>query len=275
MPFQQNRRPRRKNNQRRRPYKKKQVKRKVPYKSSKGYVAPYAYNVEIRHIDLARGVEEVNMAANTADTDIPKNTTLMMPCAFNSDTDTLHHDGSWITPKWLKSKFRVSFDNIEPDHADSMKGFNLYYVQGVIHSTGNKSGARLDSIANWFTDIKSEVGKQLVNSDMSSDYLEFTQKNRAVRILKRELIKPNRNRSIRKAILTGTAGELFTAPPPVEFSVNHALPNFKQRMTAITGVDSCLNNTYIPFVAFMCDELTANTGTIRIEHNSRFYYTDM
>jgi hypothetical protein len=212
------------------------------------------------------------MRDNAASATIPKNTTLVMPAGFNSDTGTIQYDGSWITPKWLKSKFRVSFDAIDPEHADSVKGFNLYMIQGVIKNTGAKSGAPVDTFTNWAAHIKNEVGTQLVNSDFSSDYLEFTRANRNVKIIKKVLIKPNRNGSIRKFLDVTNGG--YSCPPPVEFSINHSIPLFKQRMTAVTGTDA-LNEMYIPFVAFQCDELTSNTGTFEIEHNSRFYYSDM
>lgn len=242
------------------------------YKSSKGLSVPRAYNVEVRQANLDSGVETINMRDNAASATIPKNTTLVMPAGFNSDTGTIQYDGSWITPKWLTSKFRVSFDNIDPEHADSVKGFNLYMIQGVIKNTGAKAGVATDTFTNWCSDIKDEVGRQLVNSDFSSDYLDFTRANRNVKIVKKTLLKPQRNSSIRKYLDVSNGG--YSAPPPMEFSVSHSIPNFKQRMTAVTGTDA-LNEMYIPFVAFMCDELTANTGTFRIEHNSRFYYTDM
>jgi hypothetical protein len=188
-------------------------------------------------------------------------------------------NGNWLCPKWLTSKFRLSFDRIIPDHADSAKGFNLWMYTGVIKTTGEKSGADVSSYANWTADILTTVGSQLVDSDFDSDYLEFTKKNRNVRIIKKELIRPKRNQSIRKAIIASTDGESYTAPPPMCMSVSHNIPLFKQRVVDANPVSAQiqpqLNNCYIPFVAFMCDELTRDTGTITIEQSSRFYFTDM
>ena len=248
----------------------------VPYKSSRGLVAPRAYNVEVYQRDLAPQL--TNFGDNAATATLPKNTSLHMPCMFNaSDSDTSESvNGKWLTPKWLKSKFRISFDRIIPDHADSAKGFNLWMIQGVIKTTGDKSGSDSSSYANWTADILNVVGKNLVDSDFDSDYLEFTRKNRNVKIIKKRLIRPKRNQSVRQAIIASTDGESYTAPPPMCLSVNHELPNFKQY--TITNNDETrpiMNNCYIPFVAFMCNELTRDTGTFTIEQSSRFYYNDM
>ncbi len=253
----------------------------VPYKSAKGYVAPYAYNVEMLSIVLPNQL--TNMAANSATTAIPKNTTLFMPAMFNSATETPtvnQPNGQWLTPKYLTSKFRISFDKIVADHADSRKGFNIWLYHGVIKNTGSKNGARVDSQANWTTDIETLVGQELVNSDFSSDYLDFTQKNRNVQIIKKQMLKPSRDNTIRKAIIAGTSEEVYTAPSPICMTIKHQVPNFKQRYArpnigTSALIDPLLNNMYIPFVAVCCDELTRNTGTITVEQSSKFYFTDM
>lgn len=248
------------------------------YKSSKGLSVPRAYNVEVLQRDLLP--QSTNFRDNSATATLPKNTSIHMPCMFNGADELLEFSftGNWLTPKWLTSKFRLSFDNIVADHADSAKGFNLWMYTGVVKSTGNKSGSDISTYANWTADILDVVGKELVDSDFDSDYLEFTKKNRNIRIIKKQLIRPKRNQSIRKAIIASTDGENYTAPPPMCMSVNHALPNFKQRVAhPDSGLrfQPMLNDMYIPFVAFMCNELTANTGTITIEQSSRFYFTDM
>jgi len=244
------------------------------YKSSKGLVAPRAYNVEV----LQRNLEpqSTDFGDNAATATLPKNTSIHMPCMFNAADTACPVDvkGNWLTPKWLKSKFRISFDNIVADHADSRKGFNLWMVQGVVKTTGEKSGANTANYTVWTGDILDVVGQNLVDSDFDSDYLEFTRANRNIKIIKKQLIRPKRNQSVRKAIIASTDGENFTAPPPVCLSVNHELPNFKQRNSG-THNEPKMNNSYIPFVAFMCDELTRDTGTFTIEQSSRFYFTDL
>lgn len=244
----------------------------VPYNSAKGYRAPYAYNVEILNVTLPN--QSTDMGRNGATTAIPKNTSLFMPAMFHSDTPAIAQDGNWICPKFLTSKFRISFDKIVADHADSRKGFNIWLYHGVIKNTGAKNGARVDTQANWTTDIKTLVGSELVQSAFSSDYLDFTQKNRNVKIIKKQLLRPSRNNTIRKAIIAGTSEEVYTAPSPMCMTINHEVPNFKQRVEHASA-DPLLNNMYIPFVAVCCDELTANTGTITVEQSSRFYFSDM
>lgn len=269
---------------RRRPRKRVQKPRKsygTVYKSSRGLKVPRAYNVEVHQRDLSPQLTD--FGDNVASASLPKNTSIHMPCMFNAaDSDTSGQNrvnGNWLTPKWLTSKFRISFDKIVPDHADSAKGFNLWMYTGLIKTTGDKSGADSSTYANWTADILEVVGKQLVDSDFDSDYLEFTKKNRNVRILKKQLIRPKRNQSIRQAIVSGTGGENYTAPPPMCMSVSHNVPLFKQRIETPSGMlqeeAPIMNNCYIPFVAFMCNELTRDTGTITIEQSSRFYWTDM
>lgn len=249
--------------------------RRMPYKSSRGKTAPYAYNVEVLQRDLAPQLTQ--FTNNDATASIPENFQLHMPCMFNSQDSNPDPfpNGNWLTPKWLKSKFRISFDKIVADHADSAKGFNLWMVQGVIKSTGEKSGADTSSYANWTADILTMVGKQCLESDMTANYLDFTKKNRNIRIIQKRLIKGNRNGTLRKAIIASDDGENYTAPSPVCLSINHALPNFKQRLASGHNEPTIMNQSYVPFVAFYCDELTRNTGSFTIEQSSRFYYTDM
>ena len=211
--------PKRNQPKRRRPAKAKRVQKPrksygTVYKSSRGLVVPRAYNVEVLQRDLTP--QTTQFGQNDATTSIPANFQLHMPCMFNEDDEDTNSPvtGSWITPKWLKSKFRISFDNIVADHADSRKGFNLWMIQGVIKSTGEKSGANTASYAAWCADIKTMVGKQCLDSDMTANYLDFTKKNRNIRIVQKRLIKPNRNQSVRQAIFASTDGESYSAPPP-------------------------------------------------------------
>ena len=252
--------------------------RRMPYKSSRGKVVPYAYNVEVHQRTLSP--QSTVFGQNDATASIPANFQLHMPCMFNAaDGIVARNPDSWLTPKWLKSKFRISFDNIVADHADSRKGFNLWMIQGVVKSTGEKSGAdTTQDYSDWCADIKAMVGKQCLESDMTANYLDFTKKNRNIRIIQKKLIRPSRNSTVRKAVLATTDGESYTAPSPVCLSINHALPNFKQRTTTADQgslLKPILNQSYVPFVAFYCNELTRDTGSFTIEQSSRFYYTDL
>jgi len=271
------RKPRRNKPKRKTTYRKKtNAPRRMPYKSSRGKVVPYAYNVEVLQRNL--DPQSTDFGHNDATVNIPANFQLHMPCMFNAEDDpTAPVAGTWLTPKWLKSKFRISFDEIKSDHDDSKKGFNLWMIQGVVKTTGDKSGADTSSYAQWTADIKTMVGKQCLDSDMSSNYLEFTKKNRNIRIIQKKLIRGNRNGTLRKAVLATADGESYTAPSPVCLSINHALPNFKQRITDLTSTHThpIMNQSYVPFVAFYCNELTRDNGNFVIEQSSRFYYSDM
>jgi hypothetical protein len=183
-----------------------------------------------------------------------------------------------MTPCYINQKFRISFDKIVPDHADSEKGFNLRMHVVRLKVTPSKFGARVDSLANFSADVEANILLQLRNSNMTADFLEYSRKNRDIQILSTEHIKPNRNSAIRKVITTGTTDEIFSCPPPICKTVNHSIAKLKTRVMPDAFIspsaDQFPANLWVPLVAFTCEELSLQTGTITIEHASRTYYQD-
>ena len=269
--------------------KRKRAKSKRPitkYKSARGKITPAAYNVEVQHWELKS--YSTNFRDNAATSAKPKNTLVLLPCLSNNqvlvDDTSPAANGNWLTPKFLTSKLRISFQDIVPDHADSAQGFKLRVHIGQLRMSAFKAQEPANSYASpdlWLDAVSDLVKQNLVDSNLTSDFMDYAQRNRNIQILSSWLVKPNRNASIRQAITPGAAsGENYTAPPPVCYNIKHRIPTFKTRINSTVGptVDNngqCLDNLFIPFIALTCDQLTSNTGTFQVEHSSRFYFTDM
>lgn len=250
------------------------------YRSSRGKVAPAAYNVEVKHWELAN--YSTDFRDNAATTSKPKNTLVLVPC-ISKTGPVSSVDGNWCTPKFLTSKLRISFNDIVPDHADSAQGFKLRVHVGQLRMSAFKAQIGAQSFATtdlWLDAVSDLIKQNLVDSNLTSDFMEYAQRNRNIQILSSWLVKPNRNASIRKAVMPATTGENYTAPPPVCYNIKHRIPLFKTRINKPFNITlqpdaQCLDNIFIPFITLTCDQLTANTGTFKVEHSSRFYFTDM
>ena len=263
-------------------------KKKRAYPSARGNYVPRAYNVETKIIELPP--QATNLTNNDASDTRPKNTLVILPASWDANTTPQNNrintvDGQWATPCYINQKFRLSFDKLVADHVDSAEGFTLKMHIGRLKVTPSKFGAR-SNFAFYCADCLAQVYKELAESDFDSDFLEYSKRNRNIEIISTKNIVPNRNGSFRKAILPAQGqgqGETFTAPPPVERAVNHRVAKLKTRVdvaqdTADPPLEQSLamfNNLWVPFVAFSCNQLTANTGYIHVEQSSRLYFQDM
>ena len=264
------------------------ARKKKAYPSARGNYVPKAYNVETKIIELPP--QSTNLTNNDASDTRPKNTLVLLPATWQVNTHEQHPrvnaiDGLWATPCYINQKFRLSFDKLVADHVDSAEGFTLKMHIGRLKITPSKFGARTDLFSSYVADCEAQVYKELAESDFDSDFLEYSKRNRNIEIISTKNIVPNRNGSFRKAILPAQGqgqGETFTAPPPIERAVNHKIAKLKTRVTTVdmpatqTGATyTMFDNLWVPFVAFSCNQLTANTGYIHVEHSSRLYFQDM
>lgn len=257
-------------------------KKKKTYPSARGNYVPKAYNVETKIIDLPP--QATNLTNNDASAIRPKNTLVLLPATWDANTtvqvaNVNAVDGNWATPCYINQKFRLSFDKLVADHADSREGFTLKMHVGRLKISPSKFGARVDTLANYAADCLAQVYKEMAESDFDSDFLEYSKRNRNIEIFKTTNIVPNRNGSFRKAILPAAGqgqGETFTSPPPIERAINHRVAKLKTRV-ATAGNDNytLFENLWVPFVAVSCNQLTANTGYIHVEQSSRLYFQDM
>jgi hypothetical protein len=257
-------------------------KKKRVYPSARGNMVPRAYNVETKIIELP--VQGYNLQHNDASAIRPKNTIVCLPASWEDSTTQQtgfnQVDGYWATPCYINQKFRISFDRITPDHVDSKQGFTLKMHVGRLKVTPSKFGARTDTLATYAADCLAQVYKELAESDFSSDFLEYSKRNRNIEIFKTTHLVPNRNGMIRNSLLTGTTGENYSCPPPLERSINHRVAKLKTRVQPVTAggeshIHSLFENLWVPFVAFSCEELSPNTGYVHVQQSSRLYFQDM
>ena len=248
--------------------------KKVPYKSALGNKFAPAYNTEIFQYTLAP--QSANFSAVAEANNQSKNTKVFLGALYNRNTSVLEQAvrGDWICPKYYTDKYRISFNGIVPDHADSEQGFLLRMHVVQVKIAPNKVPVDTDTQANWSTGIEALVNREVASSNLTSDFLEFARTNRSLNIISSEEIRPNRNQMIRKNISPGTTGENYSCPPPVCRTVKHRIPTFKQRLNANGSVSPKLEASYVSAVVFTCDQLSINTGHFQIEHSSKFYFTD-
>ena len=267
--------PYRKKPVRKKPYKKRQNKKykKKAYPSARGNMVPLAYNVETLHAELLPQTSAFGVVAEDANT--PKNTKVYLPAMWERNTTAWNINGNWMTPCYINQKFRISFNNMVANHADSAKGFILRMHVVSLKITPSKFGARTDSLANFSADCEAQVLLQLRNSSMNSDFLEYSTRNRDIQIISTQEIRPSRDRSIVKQSVDDGTNEIFSAPPPVCKTVNHRVAKLKTRVALAPLSVRLPANLWVPCVVFTSDQLSANTGTFTIEHSSRTYYQDM
>lgn len=187
----------------------------VPYKSAVGNKYAPAYNTEIFQYTLAP--QSADFGAVAEANYQSKNTKVFLGALYNRNTTQLEQAvrGDWICPKFYTDKYRISFNDIVPDHADSEQGFLLRMHVVQVKIAPNKVPVATDTQANWATGIEDLVNREVSLSNITSDFLEFAHANRNIRVLSTETIRPNRNAMIRKNIQAGNVGENYSCPPPV------------------------------------------------------------
>ena len=141
--------PYRKKPVRKKPYKKRQNKKykKKAFPSARGNMVPLAYNVETLHAELTPQTSAFGVVAEDANT--PKNTKVYLPAMWERNTGNWSINGNWMTPCYINQKFRISFNNMVANHADSAKGFILRMHVVSLKITPSKFSARTDSLANF------------------------------------------------------------------------------------------------------------------------------
>jgi hypothetical protein len=254
---------------------KKKAAKKPKYKGAAGNLYAPAYNTEIFQYTLAPQTANFATVAAVAGTQ-SANTKVFLGALYNRNTTPLDQAirGVDVCPKFYTDKYRISFEGIVPDVADSNQGFLLRMHVVQVKIAPNKVPVANDTQANWATGIEALVNREVALSNITADYLEFAKQNRNIRVISTEVIKPNRSQMIRKNISAGTAGENYSCPPPVCRTIKHQIPQFKQTLAARGSTAPKCEQMYVNAVIFTCHQLTANTGHFVIDHSSKFYFTD-
>lgn len=246
---------------------------KVPYSTEKYQMRLGSQSVAVAH--------QAGSATNG-----PANSMILLPVGFNEHTTFTDSDGhnysvngSWLKPLFWSTKVRISFDHIIPTHAESNKGFIVRMYHGLLKNTCDKMGGTHTTQANLSASVLTELKKELYESDISADFLDYSKKNRNLQILGKWVVKPNRNQQIRMIATAPTPGasavSQYSAPPPVCYTIKHKVPPLKQRVTTDTTHDyPAMIHTWVPWILVCCDQLNTHTGTITAEHSGRMYFTD-
>ena len=248
---------------------------------------PIAMGVETYQFRL--GSQSATLTSNSSSADNgPKNSLICLPAGFNSATTCVDSNGesytvqgNFIKPVYAYTmKCKVDFSGIV-HHADNVSGLNLRCHHGLVKVTANS-----ETVAGWSNQssfqaaILALIKEHLYESSISSDYLEYTKKNRHIKVNGSFDVVPDRRRMIRMDMLeTAGTGKLnsVNTPPPKCFTINLPTPKMKTRV-AKTG-DSAkfpiLENLWLPWVLFTCDQLTSNSGHFNVHYSSRMYFTDV
>lgn len=262
-------------------------KRKPAYKHGRK-TAPKLFSTrEVKHIETE--VESAQVKFLAAGAQAMKNGVIMYPAGFNSTTTKIPQGtgchaviGCFIRPLYLSQKFKVNFSNLDLDKAVANSGLRLRCRSGWVRTTGHKSGAGIDGTsAQWQTDIDKEVHHLLQEADMDSDYLQYVRKSRNIMIVKDSFIKPRMNQRMGSDPAGANVHAQDTFAPEVNFTINWDktkgwLRN-KTRLEPVANpaTDLVLNNTFIPFVYWSCEQFTnLDEGHISIKSSSRYYFTD-
>lgn len=259
----------------------------------KRYVPKKPISVGTEIYQMRLGAQSSLLSQNTGSVvNGPANSLIMLPAGFSQHTTCVDSNGtnyspsgSWIKPVYgYTTKLRVSFDQIT-NHSDNKAGLNLRIIHGFVKIPTSKavSGSGWGSQALFETEVLKIIKENLYESNVVSDFLEYSQKNRNVHISGRFDVKPNRSNMIRvdSLVHTNTVPSTTdtissaTFPPPKCYTIKHALPPNKTRLAFAADHNfPLLENMYLPFVMASCAQLTSNSGSFKCEHSSRMYFTD-
>lgn len=265
----------------RRKFVKKKKPRFVPKK-------PIAMGVECYQFRLS--TQSTTLSANTGSVvNGPANSEICLPAGFSANTvctdsnGTLYNiSGSWLKPVYnYTTKVKVDFSGIVK-HADNVSGLNLRCHHGLIKMTAVKAieGSGWGSQANFQTEVLKLIKENLYESNISADYLDYSQKNRNVKVIKSFDVVPDRRRMIRMDMLEDSSTGSLTSvntPPPKCFTIHHPCPRMKTRVakTSDSAAFPVLENLWIPWVMLTCSQLTTNSGHFNVDYSSRMYFTDV
>lgn len=268
MPVTMRRKPRQKGGFKRRPRGRKQPRDKKIVRKYTGRVrAPLKYNVELFQWEVSPTFH--NMAPNSASAvNGPLNTYCMYPAGFSALTTNQSARGNFICPKYLKSKLSIGFMDLTT-HADTFGLICKVYHGRVKVTMAKLTSLHASSQAAFAAEVDAVVKRELFDSEFSSAFLDFTQKNRNLIIDGKWTVRPNQDH-----IAHGTSAWVA---PDKQYNINHRVPGIKTRVEPATGVhaEPLLVNMWLPFIAVECHKLTSNTGTLKIGYSSKLYFSDM
>lgn len=236
----------------------------------------------------------VSLSNNTASAvNGPKNSQIFLSSLWSQHTTFKDSNDADYTPKgaWVKmvygskSKFRITFNTLA-HHTDNHGGLNLMCHHGIckVPMEKSNSGHSYATAAEFETAVLVLLKKELYNSGITSDFLNYEKQNRNIQIKNSFRIRPSRNDMLMQDGIMTTATVPSTTdtfksaafPPPRLITINHSVPKAKTKLARHQGQNYATLpvNLWIPFTLFTCEQLTANSGHYSIEYSSRSYFTD-
>lgn len=249
---------------------------------SKAFNVPRKSNLEVKFVTLSEQTATLQALGGSGNNG-PENSLLLFPELFHRDSQVLERGvaadeyiGAWCTPAYkLNHKIELAFDDIVSTHADSAQGFNVDIYELIVKISGNKADLTRASFSDWAASVSALCKRELFESNFSSDFLSYEQRNRNITVVSKKRVNTNQ---LRKYVVPNTDTTQICAPPK-RITISHSVPKVgrKQRITQLdapTVTSGILNDVHIPLVMLCCNEMTVNTGSIAVRHGSRFYFQD-
>jgi hypothetical protein len=256
--------------------KKKNGRRKRPAVKPKDAVQKQnQFRTEIKKIESA--LVSTSLTHNVAGpTTGLKNSATLCPTSFNAGikqgTGEGELLGSWMTYRYpLKLKLTIDFGSLNLSNPDAVQGLPLYYYQGYVAT----SFAR-ENVTPSLAAAQTIVKRELYDSGLESDHLNFRRMSNNVKIFRRGRIYPDFNARIgdyTTADAAGTASYQKTAPPK-NMTFGWSLPKNKQKLIKHTTNHFQENVNMVPFLVITNPNATTNTGTLEMGSIDAFWYSD-
>lgn len=195
--------------------------------------------------------------------------------------------GCWVTEAYNSVfKYRLKFDALVPSQTATnppvyqWPSIHVRILHGVYMNTGSKMDASLNDVSTFYGDIRRDLKKELYESTVSSDHLEFRERNRRIKILKDFKIKPDMSQlgNFQSADADGNLVPWQSPCPPYEGRFSFPKAPLKQKLEDVAtpgdaNRTSVPAHSWVPFTLFMCEELQG-TSVIPVEWSSKFYIKD-
>jgi len=257
------------------------------------------YNVEVKSREFP--ISGAVITTNTASTSNGPKNSVVVPCgmyAYNANpteaqllatglkqgNDCEEIQGCWITEAYPSViRWRVSFNNLATV-AGIYPSVSVRVIHGIYKNTLQKMDAPQITVPGAIDHALDEIKAELFASSISSDHLEFPERNRRLKILSDKRLYPMDNQ-----LVTNTETAYKNPPPPLEGIFRFPHHALKQKLVKVTTPgnttdgaplpEMCPFFSWIPFTVFMCDELQrdadGNAQVLDVSYATKYYFRDV
>lgn len=221
------------------------------------------------------GLYSYNPSGNTGGVLYTKKTGLQQ------GTDCEEVQGCWITEAYPSViRWRITFEQIVPID-NQWPSISVRVIHGVYKNTLEKLGASTHNAPTSINEGLVHLKEELFNSQVSSDHLEFPEKNRRIQILSDKRHYPG---DLQLFSVDNTAGAAYrNMPPPLEGIFRFPHHALKQKLMKMENpgpqeLNMCPFFSWIPFTVFMCDELMSDQTAqqkLTLSYATKYYFRDL